>query len=258
MLEVSSHLKPAFDLAERSKKITAAVMVLQKIEFDTIVVTGISGTVPGAIIAHLMGKQLAVVRREKERTVGGGGPVEGHLGGRWIVIDDFISTGGTLRRVVKKYSDACAGELQPRFAWGDSVPPQESEYLGVYLFNQESFIKAGMSADETEMLAGTKAREAFDKRQAEKADRMQSMQEWNLSSTMMAMNVMIGGGGGGKGPTLGVATGGNGKIMKPRFNAAGAAESFLNDRWSALDLDTKYPAGDLLDYGTLSSTFAKL
>jgi orotate phosphoribosyltransferase-like protein len=74
-------------------------------EFDAIVVSGLSGIIPGAIVANRLAKQLIVVRKEDEKTHGT--DIEGvgergedfKLGTPYIVLDDFIAGGSTMRRI---------------------------------------------------------------------------------------------------------------------------------------------------------------
>ena len=84
-------------------------------EFDVIFVTGLSGIIPGAILAHKYGKQLVVVRKDDDITHGV--RTEGRdffaPGTPYIILDDVVSSGRTLMRLFDK-----AVELEyglPRF-----------------------------------------------------------------------------------------------------------------------------------------------
>jgi len=73
-------------------------------EFDVIVVTGLSGTVPGAICAHLHGKQLVVVRKDDDITHGVRTEGKKYFvpGTPYIILDDFIANGRTMDRLYTK------------------------------------------------------------------------------------------------------------------------------------------------------------
>lgn len=76
-------------------------------EFEAIVVSGLSGIIPAAIMAAKWKKQLVVVRKDDERTHGVA--MEGAAfwpeqpgfkkGWPYIVLDDFTARGNTLRRI---------------------------------------------------------------------------------------------------------------------------------------------------------------
>lgn len=68
-------------------------------QFDSILVTGLSGTVPGSILAYRLNKNLVVVRKDSESSHGQS--VEGTLAGRHIIIDDFVSSGATINRLLR-------------------------------------------------------------------------------------------------------------------------------------------------------------
>lgn len=80
--------------------------VLKDVEHDTIVGTGLSGTMVVPMLAWVTGKQFAIVRK--------GEPnhsyidVEGKIGHKWVFVDDLISTGDTLKRVFYAINDNVA------------------------------------------------------------------------------------------------------------------------------------------------------
>jgi adenine/guanine phosphoribosyltransferase-like PRPP-binding protein len=73
-------------------------------EFDVIVVSGLSGVIPGAIFAYMYDKQLVVIRKDDDITHGvrteGGSYFE--PGTPFVVVDDFMSSGATMRRIFEK------------------------------------------------------------------------------------------------------------------------------------------------------------
>lgn len=73
-------------------------------QFTTILVTGLSGIIPGAIYTHEVGKQLVVIRKDDDLTHGVRTEGREHLGphSRIVLLDDFISGGGTMRRLYDK------------------------------------------------------------------------------------------------------------------------------------------------------------
>jgi adenine/guanine phosphoribosyltransferase-like PRPP-binding protein len=79
-------------------------------QFQYVLVTGLSGIIPGAIFAHLYGKDLVVVRKPREACHGQHveGPYDwdsekfdGNPGASgYIILDDFICHGHTLKRLL--------------------------------------------------------------------------------------------------------------------------------------------------------------
>ena len=80
-------------IAEKARETLAGV------QFDTMVGTGLSGTLVVPSLARLLNVECwAVVR--KESTPHSSVMIEGSIGYRWLFVDDFISSGATRRRVM--------------------------------------------------------------------------------------------------------------------------------------------------------------
>jgi orotate phosphoribosyltransferase-like protein len=90
------------DLASTIDKITGE-LAEHGSEYDTIVVSGLSGTLVGPAVAYMLGKRLVVIRKpgDSAHTSRHPGLRSGEPNdiGRWIFLDDFISLGGTRNRV---------------------------------------------------------------------------------------------------------------------------------------------------------------
>jgi hypothetical protein len=82
----------------RKKMVKLIVKFLKGVDFDTIVCTGVSGLVIAPIIAHLMGKCIFVIRKEGEGCHSSAG-YSGIMGSRFIILDDLVDSGQTLRRI---------------------------------------------------------------------------------------------------------------------------------------------------------------
>lgn len=74
---------------------------LADVDFDTLVGTGLSGAVVVPALALALNKQFVIVRKPHDGSHHEGHLV-GHLGQRWIFVDDFVSSGRTRDRVVKE------------------------------------------------------------------------------------------------------------------------------------------------------------
>lgn len=82
-------------------------------QFDHVLVTGLSGVIPGAIFCYRHDKQLVVARKDGDRAHGGRSPGDYHFGNwkrcRYVILDDFVDTGKTLARVYEWLLDRGQG-----------------------------------------------------------------------------------------------------------------------------------------------------
>jgi adenine/guanine phosphoribosyltransferase-like PRPP-binding protein len=121
----SGYFEKAFsDLDEIANRMLDKV---QNVEFDTIVGTGLSGTLVVPTLGRAFGTLWAIVR--KESSCHTNCLIEGEIGQRWLFVDDFIASGTTLRRVKNivydlKYYDINIGGLT-------QFP---TKYAGSYLY----------------------------------------------------------------------------------------------------------------------------
>ena len=72
--------------------IDRAQEVLSGVEFDTLVGTGFSGALVVPMLATQMGKPFVLVRKPNDGSHHNGSMI-GHLGKRWVFVDDFVSSG---------------------------------------------------------------------------------------------------------------------------------------------------------------------
>jgi len=101
----SYYMDDALDCAKDPKRMAQRIRerIPEGVEFDTIVGSGLSGilVVPG--LALELGVLWGVVRKEHELRGGASHAeslYEGDMGRKWILIDDFMCTGATVRRVI--------------------------------------------------------------------------------------------------------------------------------------------------------------
>lgn len=67
------------------------------IQFDTIVGTGLSGTIAIVKLASVWNKHTAFIRKPSESNHSSR-VIEGSIGNQWLFVDDIISTAQTVRR----------------------------------------------------------------------------------------------------------------------------------------------------------------
>lgn len=73
--------------------------------FQSVVVTGLSGIVPAAVFCHIYHKDLVVIRKSGEDYHGQSieGPMDWQQT-KYIIVDDFMSSGDTMKRVLDRLS----------------------------------------------------------------------------------------------------------------------------------------------------------
>lgn len=113
-MPVSSYLTRVFD--ERAPLIDQIVSNIDKIDFDTLVGTGLSGALVVPEVALRMNKHWAIVRKEND-SEHAEHLIEGTVGELWFFLDDLISSGKTLKFVKEKM-----GEL-------------DTEFVGYYMYH---------------------------------------------------------------------------------------------------------------------------
>jgi orotate phosphoribosyltransferase-like protein len=130
-----THLKPVMNRAERKELVEACLARLGREYFDTIAFSGISGSSIGFILAQLMDKEIISVRQPGvERRAGSQYNEEGYRHAlRYVVVDDLISTGTTVARVIRGVR---------------KIAPQ-AELIGVLVYyNRVKFIQPPTSFDD--------------------------------------------------------------------------------------------------------------
>lgn len=117
-------------------------------EFETIVVRGMSGALVAPILAMNMHKNMVIIRKDKH---------EGHSGlevegpkkiGKFIIIDDLVSTGSTISVILTTLSNTQAMQFDPQlnqgiFLYSDYV----SESSGSKTFHYKKEHETGLRTD---------------------------------------------------------------------------------------------------------------
>ena len=95
--------------------------------FDAIAACGNSGITMASVISYLMEVPMTVVRKERDRNNHHGQDVTGYLGsGKYIIIDDLISSGETLRWILTEINKAAVAR------YSNFIPPTCS---GIFLYH---------------------------------------------------------------------------------------------------------------------------
>ena len=83
------------------------VTILRNVKFDVIACRGVSGLAVAPIVSHILNKPLIIIRKQGDGSHSGSSYEGCYNFKSYIVIDDFISTGGTImeiRKVVKTFN----------------------------------------------------------------------------------------------------------------------------------------------------------
>lgn len=114
------------EVHEPEQLLALATEHLEGVEFDTLVGTGLSGTIAVTDLARRLGKNYLVVRKANDGSHSSA-PVEGKLGKRWLFVDDLVSSGATFGRVW----DVLAGlQADRQFT---------TEFVGVFLYSDSRY-----------------------------------------------------------------------------------------------------------------------
>lgn len=96
---MSSYFNEAIDPSTRVEVVDRVVRDLSGTGIDTIVVSGMSGVVVGAVAAIRLGVNLVIVRKPDDSTHSRDNIV-GTIGNKYVVLDDFVESGATVNRIV--------------------------------------------------------------------------------------------------------------------------------------------------------------
>jgi len=132
IIKSAGHLEKGLDPTKRQETVQICVNILKHYEFDAIAFRGLSGALFAPTVAMLMDKSLLAVRKDEQshsfRMVEGD-----HAAGRYVILDDFISSGETVRNIVEEIHNVmpwaqCIGILQylwktPSSDWRYSIDP---------------------------------------------------------------------------------------------------------------------------------------
>jgi adenine/guanine phosphoribosyltransferase-like PRPP-binding protein len=96
------HTRDAIALPDAREKLALIQRSLKGIKFEAFAVSGLSGIVLASVLAHRMRKALVIVRKEETPSPNSYNKIEGPDDlTSFVVLDDLISSGGTLRRIVE-------------------------------------------------------------------------------------------------------------------------------------------------------------
>ncbi len=100
--------------AHKPKEIAEVARLLlkhhpEKLKFDTLVGTGLSGAIVVPPLARSLRKKFLLIRKDNDSSHSSY-PAEGVLGRRWLFVDDFVSSGTTFRKVIAGVN-TCVSDL---------------------------------------------------------------------------------------------------------------------------------------------------
>lgn len=110
------YLDHVFNFDKLRENLRRAQEDLAEVDFDTIVVRGMSGALFGPQLAMAMGKNLAVSRKRGKETSHSVYGLE-YIGAisRYVVVDDFVASGSTVEAAIESVtSDTREHRFAPR------------------------------------------------------------------------------------------------------------------------------------------------
>lgn len=103
-------------------------------EFDTVVGTGLSGTLVVPVLGRGLRKRWAIIRKANDGSHAHS-RLEGQLGDRWLFVDDFIATGATLKRTCDAVNEIVA-QHNADVPWCESFVETHPNLVGAYLYEK--------------------------------------------------------------------------------------------------------------------------
>lgn len=121
----SGHIGYLDDIGQTVRNTTETLKPF-KSRFDCIVATGMSGALVASPVAIRLHRPLVIIRKPSDDCHDGSDIIhmEG-IGKRWLFLDDFMSMGGTFRRVRERMKDLYA---------------IETRYVGSYFYSTQELI----------------------------------------------------------------------------------------------------------------------
>lgn len=129
-METGSYFDKALSLTN-GELVETMRYALSGVKYDTIVGTGLSGTIFAARVAPGLRKKFAIVRKPDDNSTHSGSRIEGHIGKRFVFADDFVSGGTTMKRVLKMMK-----EHYP-----------DCQFVGVYQYEYDRFMDGNEAAE---------------------------------------------------------------------------------------------------------------
>jgi adenine/guanine phosphoribosyltransferase-like PRPP-binding protein len=101
---------------------TVRVLKPHKSQFDCIAVTGMSGVILGSPVALRLHRPLVVLRKQSDKDNHGYQDIINieHAGARYLIIDDFISSGRTYHRI-REHMDYEGVTYAGAYMYGDDI-----------------------------------------------------------------------------------------------------------------------------------------
>jgi adenine/guanine phosphoribosyltransferase-like PRPP-binding protein len=127
-----SYFDTAFENSE--KLISTAKRHLKGVDYDTMVGTGLSGSLVVPLLARALGKKFAIVRKNASESSHARTTYEGEIGQKWIFVDDFIASGSTRERVRETVQTAVNNNNRYAYHEKDKFA---TTFVGSYLYQDD-------------------------------------------------------------------------------------------------------------------------
>lgn len=151
----AEYLKSIFDVKLRNRTVAAIVKTLRanKVKYDTIAVTGVSGVTMGSMVAFHLKKRLAIVRKKSDTTHSWINvehlPESRNKGKfhRYVIIDDLISSGDTVKNIASSIKKETGGksECVGAVLYNNGVRFLDKEYLSKYIYSEDNVFENNSS-----------------------------------------------------------------------------------------------------------------
>jgi len=104
-MSISEYLCAALDKRTLPNIIKNAIEFSRNIEFDSIAVRGMSGSIVASAIAFELEKNIIIIRKDKDNTHSDATVEYSFYPRKYIIVDDFISSGKTIKTIIEEMEE---------------------------------------------------------------------------------------------------------------------------------------------------------
>lgn len=122
----AGYMRRAFEAADQIAANLRECLDAYNITYDTLVGTGLSGSLVVPRVAEALGLDWMIVRKSGDGSHSNQ-PAEGSLGARWLFVDDCTDSGNTYKRVYRVIEELAA------------VRSHVTEHVGAYMYQGDYY-----------------------------------------------------------------------------------------------------------------------
>lgn len=141
--------------------VSHARRALYHVNYDTMVGTGLSGSLVVPILARRLRKHWMIVRKPDDKSTHSSMLGEGKLGERWLFVDDFVASGETRVRTLQTIEEIVKRARRKAITLdGCAALNMNTRFVGTYQYEYSLYMEACSESHKPVIDAVTAEREA--------------------------------------------------------------------------------------------------